>query len=237
MNNKEFNLKFLIEFRKTLLTQYVFIENAKKQTYLPGLVKSLNEVSKKMYSLLYEFLTNACILNLFQTTYYLENQTNIANFLEQEMLLDFKKIKLFLITVIDCGACRLSSSARKKIFSKNYISEYSHVHITTLLNQIKQDITFFVEDLEKNTYEKSVICINNFLECYNFLENAVTLEQKIVAVSKVLNVWHCNGPFFYKNYSENKDYNNPTAPFTKQQFDKLSNIPLLEIENKIKKLS
>lgn len=236
MNNEELNLEFLVKFRKMLLTQYIFIENTKNETYLPELIKSLSGVSNKAYLLLYQFLTNASILNLFQTTHYSDNQKAIANFLRYEMLLDFKKIKLFLITIIDCGACRLSDSARKIIFSKNYILEYSYSHITETLNHIKDDISFFTHDLEKNSHENSKICINNFLECGELLENATTIEQKIAAVSKVLNVWHCNGPFFYKNYSDNKNYNNPTAPFSKEQFDKLSNIPLTEIENKIKKI-
>ena len=74
------------------------------------------------------------------------------------------------------------------------------------------------------------------MNCYETLETASSLDEKIAAVSKVLNVWHCNGPFFQKNYSENVDLNNPTAPFTEKQLENLSNITISQAENQIKKL-
>lgn len=203
---------------------------------MPALIGMLNPISLQVYTLTYNFLLKAAMLNAFSSYYYSDKQNAISHFLKAELLEEFKILKIFLITIIDCGACRLSNLARKLIFSKNYICNYSYDHITEKLKFIKSDINFFVHDLEKNSYESSKICIDNFLNCYEMLENASSLEEKIIAVSKVLNVWHCNGPFFHKNYSKNGELNNPTAPFTKEQFDNLSNITLLQVEKEIKKL-
>jgi hypothetical protein len=236
MKTEEFDLEYVVNFRKKILTQYLFIQNTKKLSYLPSLMQFLNNGSNKAYLLLYYFLINASIINLFKTTHYFDNQKNITDFLKFELVTNFKIIKLFLITIIDCGACRLSKPARKIIFTKNYVAEYSFAHIRETLLYVKNNKCFFEHDLEKNSYDHSKICIDNFIECGEMLENASTIEEKVVAVSKVLNVWHCNGPFFYKNYSNNETLNNPTAPFTKKQFEELSNISLSKIENEIKKL-
>ena len=236
MNNLTLNVTDLTKFRKTLLSQYVFIEDAKKFICMPAVISLLNPVSSQTYTLLYNFLLKAAMLDAFKSYHYSDKQSNIACFLKAELLEEFKILKLFLIIIIDCGACRLSDLARKLIFSKNYIWDYSYTHITEKLKFIKNDITFFEHDLKKNSYESSKICIDNFLNCYEMLEVASNLEEKIIAVSKVLNVWHCNGPFFHKNYSKDGELNNPTAPFTKEQFDNLSNITPLQVEKEIKKL-
>lgn len=236
MNNLVFNEIELTNFRKDILTQYLYIENNEKFHLLPELVSNLSWINAKAYAAIYNFLLKAAILNAFKTSYYSPNQTAIADFLKNEMLQEFKFIKFFLIIIMDCGCCRFSHIARNAVISKNYVSVYSYAHIANKLKFIQINATFFKHTLNENSHEEFKACVDNFLCCYEMLEFASSLEEKIVAVSKVLNVWHCNGPFFHKNYSKEEDLNNPTAPFTKEQFDNLSNITSLQVEKEIKKL-
>lgn len=233
---KELNVKHLSQTRKTALGLYCFIESTKTLSRLPILLHLLNPINDKMYTIIYQFLMKAVILNLFKTHHYSDKQTTIANFLKSEMREAYKTIKIFLTTAIDCGACRLPDSARNIIFSKEYISKYSYPHIREKLTFIKNNVILWEHNFRKNSLTTMKICIQDFLNCYEMLEAASSLDEKIVAVSKVLNVWHCNGPFFQKNYSENTDLNNPTAPFTEKQLESLSNITISQAENQIKKL-
>jgi len=220
-------------FRKKILTQAILFETTGKDIYKMVSINLLNQISCKMYNIIYTFLLKSSMINHLDDYYYSNFQHQVKSFLEREISQDFNIIKIFLISILDYKSSSLAKECRDMIFDQAYINVYSFENINEKLNLIKNNIRFFKENLHINTYEQSRETVSNALKCYQDLEYAKNIKDKIIAVSKTLNTWHCNGSLFFE---DNSTLPNVIIPFNLKQFEKLSNIPIQKIENELKKL-
>ena len=227
---KNFLLKIKL-FRKQTIKLCLKYRQHKEQKYLDYLRVLAKPISTEMYTIIYNFLVKAGMMHLLEDYYYQENQQTVKQFLISELQEEFYLIKQFLISVMDARLANMTPKAVELIFNLNFIDNDDVDYIIEKLEKVKLREDFFESDFHFNEH---VNVVNETIEFYRTLEeaSAKSIENKIVSISKALNVMHYSGYCFF-NYSNTDNF---LPIFNMKQAEAFSSIPLCEIETKLKKL-
>lgn len=197
------------------------------------------------YKQLLKFHKYAVMLNIIELQPISRaTRSTIVTFLHKEINTLYVTCKLFLITIMDIRMGWL-------LFNSEYGSDNeitTHRQVLTL-NQYTKYIKSYYHVIDQSI--NSIGYDADIINCYDMLDSAKSIDEKIRAISLTLNVWHDSSSLMIKDWGESKygevirgsanlpegaSLNINGAPFTIAQLDSLSNIPLRVIEKDLHKL-
>lgn len=224
-------MKNFKKLRKKLIELGLKYQETKEKKYLKYLALVVKPTTTQMYTVIYNFLLKAGMLNLLKDFHYSTNQHQIKELLILENSKDYYIIKEFLISIMDARITFAHPNLIEKTFTKEFIENIDTVHILEILNKAKSDKDLRDFNFSFESHSKTMENVINF---YNTLQEnpSSSIDSKISAISKALNVMHHTGYcFFYC-----KETNNFLPIFDEFQSKSLSNISVLVAERELKKL-
>lgn len=224
-------MKDFKKLRKKLIQLGLKYQETKEKKYLKYLALVVKPTTTQMFTVIYNFLLKASMLNLLKDFHYNANQHQIKELLILENSKDYYIIKEFLISMMDVRITFAHPIVIKKAFTEKFIENLDVVHICKILKRTKTNKNLRDFNFSFESHSKTMENIINF---YNTLQEtpSSTIDSKISAISKALNVMHHTGYcFFYC-----KETNNFLPIFDELQSRCLSNINVLVAERELKKL-
>ena len=177
------------------------------------IILHVKSISHQAYAKLYRFHELEYKLHLLNSEYKVPRLIEFTKYEINEL---YKWIKIFLTSILDT---RVLTEPGDNEYHTNFVQKISSRDFRS------------IDSITKDSVDQAWTSIE---ASYYLLKHAVTLPDKLKAVSIVLNAYHDEGKLFGGSLSDS-DSKYYFAPFTTEQFDNLSNINPNKIRREITK--